>query len=288
MNVRFPWFPKKKEPAVPEADAETQQMPAFPQAPALTPGEPAIIGKLMIEAFGASDPGCVRGNNEDCFLVAPVAGLYLVADGMGGAQAGEHASKMATDTVMEVVSATPGNIDIARLAGAIEEANRRLKAASAADPALQGMGTTVVAAAERGGELVIASVGDSRAYRFRDGNLTAITEDQTWVNEVGRKLGLDETALRAHPMRHVLTMAVGVSENLRINTYCVQPAPGETILLSSDGLHGVVADEDIATVLAAPGTIEQTARRLIKLARDRGGPDNVTVVVLRVGERPGA
>jgi PPM family protein phosphatase len=242
--------------------------------------ETGIIGKLMIEAFGASDPGCVRSNNEDCYLVAPVAGVYLVADGMGGAQAGEQAAKMATETVWELITAEPNGLNSSRLVDAFLQASRRIKAAAQADPNLQGMGTTLVAAVERDGELMIASVGDSRAYTFANGELKAVTEDQTWVNEVGRKLGLDEDSLRTHPMRHVLTMAIGVSEQLRVNTYSVRPQPGSQVLLCSDGLHGVVADSDMAKALAQPGSVEDRCRHLIALARERGGPDNVTAVLL--------
>ena len=115
----------------------------------------------MIEAFGASDPGCVRNNNEDYYLVAPSLGLYLVADGMGGAQAGEHASKLAAETVWEVVYKSAGAAGAETLINAFEEANRRVMDAASADPEMEGMGTTLVAALETGGDLIIASVGDS-------------------------------------------------------------------------------------------------------------------------------
>src|SRR4051794_29366262 len=168
-----------------------------------------IIGELMIEAFGLSDPGCVRNNNEDYFLLAPAMDLYLVADGMGGAQAGEHASRLAGETVAAYVldaGETSGEI----LLKALAEANRRVLTAADSDPGLHGMGTTLTAAWRVGDELLLANVGDSRAYLYQDGQLHIITEDQTWVNEVGRKLGIGEDQLKSHPMRHVLTMAIGV------------------------------------------------------------------------------
>src|SRR5271170_6096833 len=143
--------------------------------------EPGIIGRRMLEAFGASDPGCVRGNNEDYFLVVPSKGLYLVADGMGGAQAGEHASRLAAETVLDVIQEN-GEHDSKSLVGAFQEANRHVMSAAANDSKITGMGTTLVAALETGSELVIASVGDSRAYLFEKGVLSPITEDQTWVN----------------------------------------------------------------------------------------------------------
>ncbi len=246
-----------------------------------SPAEPGIIERLMIEAFGATDPGCVRSNNEDYFLVVPLDRLFLVADGMGGAQAGEHASRLAAETVWQAVREENGDVDAEKLVHTFEEANQKVMEAASADPEMEGMGTTLVAALDKGGELLVGSVGDSRLYTFEDGKLNQITEDQTWVNEVGRRLGIDEENLKNHPMRHVLTMAIGVSENLRVHTYVVQLAPGMLVLLCSDGLHGVIREEELILSLSSPGTLEAKCRHLITTARSRGGPDNVTVVLLR-------
>jgi protein phosphatase len=235
----------------------------------------------MLDSFGVSDPGCVRGNNEDFFLLAPAAGLYLVADGMGGAQAGEHASRLAAETVRDVIQGVPQPASPDDLLDAFAEANRRVAREAEADPDREGMGTTLVAAVENEGDLFIASVGDSRAYVFAGGKLQPITEDQTWVNEVGRRLGLDEETLRIHPMRHVLTMAIGVSGQLRVHHYRLHPEKGALLLLCSDGLHGVAPDEEIAKVLAGDGSLETMANDLVELARSRGGPDNITAVLLR-------
>ncbi|MBZ5611641.1 MAG: protein phosphatase 2C domain-containing protein [Acidobacteriia bacterium] len=234
----------------------------------------------MLESFGLTDPGCVRQNNEDAYLLLPDTGLYVVADGMGGAQAGEHASKLAVDTVADFI-AKAGQRDATTLAQAFQEANSRVMDAAAGDANLEGMGTTLVAVLESGPELLIASVGDSRAY-VHDGNqLVGITEDQTWVHEVGRRLGIDENALRTHPMRHVLTMAIGVSPELRVHSYALKPETGALILLSSDGLHGVVEGSVIAQTLAGNGSLEAKCRRLIEAARHAGGPDNITAILLR-------
>jgi len=235
----------------------------------------------MIESFGVSDPGCVRPNNEDCYLLAPAMGLYVVADGMGGAQAGEHASHMAVDTVKEIVgmSASRGP---AVLQTAFAEANTRVSMAAEHDPELDGMGTTLIAVLDNTTELFVASVGDSRVYSFQDGALHTITEDQSWVNEVGRRLGLEESVLKTHPMRHVLTMAIGVSDQLRVQTYRVEPTPGMLMLLCSDGLHGVVPEETLAATMADGGTLEEKCRSLIASAKDHGGPDNITAVLLKV------
>jgi len=235
----------------------------------------------MLEAYGASDPGCVRSNNEDYFLVVPAIGLYLVADGMGGAQAGEHASRLAAETIEQAVQQNGKSMDSDGLVVAFGRANQRVMDAAAGNPEMEGMGTTLVAAVENDGDLVIASVGDSRVYTFENGTLQAVTEDQTWVNEVGRRLGIDEENLKNHPMRHVLTMAIGVSENLRVHTHRIKPSPGMLILLCSDGLHGVLSDEELKKALASPASLEAKSKDLIAQARKHGGPDNITAVLLR-------
>ena len=234
----------------------------------------------MLEAFGLSDPGCIRPNNEDFYLLAPENGLYVVADGMGGAQAGERASKLAVDTLAEII-AKSGRAGAEMLAEAFQEANNRVMTAASNDVDLEGMGTTLVAALEAGPEILIASVGDSRAYVYQGNELLGITEDQTWVHEVGRRLGIDEISLRTHPMRHVLTMAIGVSPELRVHSYAVKLRTGAEVLLCSDGLHGVVDDDIIAEALASDGSLESKCRKLIEAARKAGGPDNITTVLLR-------
>ena len=234
----------------------------------------------MLEAYGVTDPGLVRQNNEDYYRVLPERGLYILADGMGGAQAGEHASRLAADTVSEFLDGKDP-VDAASLAAAFEEANRRVLEAASEDASLEGMGTTLVAALEHGPEVLIASVGDSRAYVYQDSQLIAVTEDQTWVQEVGRRLGIEETTLQTHPMRHVLTMAIGVSPQLRIHAHTVTPQTGTLILLCSDGLHGVVSAKVIADTLADDGSLEAKGLSLIGAAKKAGGPDNITAVLLR-------
>jgi protein phosphatase len=240
----------------------------------------------MIEAYGASNVGCVRTNNEDYFLVAPTIGLYVVADGMGGAQAGEHASKLAVETVYELLEKlgpSPRKCETVSdaLVAAFEESNHRVMDAASSDPSLEGMGTTLIAAMECEDGLIVASVGDSRGYQSNSDALTLITEDQTWVNEVGRRLGIEEESLKTHPMRHVLTMAIGVSEQLRVHTYELHPEPGTHILLCSDGLHGVAPEEEMAVILQSKDSLESKCEQLIAAARAHGGPDNVTAVILQ-------
>ena len=237
----------------------------------------------MLEASALSDKGCVRSNNEDYCLIEPDLGLYVLADGMGGAKAGERASRMAVDTVAEMVFLAQRR-DSQVLLSAVEEANRRVREASHSDPSLEGMGTTLVAALEMGDGLSIASVGDSRAYLLDEDGFRVITEDQTWVNEVGRPLGLDEESLRNHPMRHVLTMAIGASTPLTVNYYSVRMQDGATVLICSDGLHGVVEAPKIEQILrgSADGSaLDESCRRLVEAAKAEGGPDNVTCLLVR-------
>src|SRR5271169_2624732 len=201
----------------------------------------------MLEAFALSDVGQVRSNNEDYALILPEIGLYLLADGMGGARAGEMASRLAVDTVAQVVKES-WQRDPQVLLSAVEEANRRVLEASNNDPQLEGMGTTLVAVLETGEDLAIASVGDSRAYLLDDAGFRAVTEDQTWVHEVGRPLGLDEESLRNHPMRHVLTMAIGASAPLTVNYYSVPLQSKALVLICSDGLHGVLEPRQLEQI----------------------------------------
>jgi len=237
----------------------------------------------MLEASSLSDKGCVRSNNEDYCLIEPDLGLYVLADGMGGAKAGERASRMAVDTVAEVVL-TAQHRDSQVLLQAVEEANRRVLDASRKDPSLEGMGTTLVAALDLEDGLSIASVGDSRAYLLDESGLRVLTDDQTWVNEVGRPLGLDEESLRNHPMRHVLTMAIGASAPLTVNYYSVPLKTGNLVLICSDGLHGVLEPADLERILRGGRngvSLDESCRKLVNAAKEAGGPDNVTVVLMR-------
>jgi len=210
-------------------------------------------------------------------------GLYVLADGMGGAKAGERASRLAVETVVEMVRSAVFR-DSQALLRAMEEANQRVLEAGRSDSSLEGMGTTLVAALEDDAGLDIASVGDSRAYLLDASGLHAITDDQTWVNEVGRPLGLDEATLRNHPMRHVLTMAIGANGPLTVNCYTVALESGSLVLMSSDGLHGVVDAGQLQRMLEAGrngAPLEEICSQLIEAAKAAGGPDNVTVILLR-------
>ncbi|SPE35854.1 Transcriptional regulator, Fis family (fragment) [Candidatus Sulfopaludibacter sp. SbA3] len=194
---------------------------------------------------------------------------------------------MAVETVAERVFFAQQR-DSQVLLSAVEEANRRVLEAAQNDSSLEGMGTTLVAALEVDDQLSIASVGDSRAYVLDDDGFRVITDDQTWVNEVGRPLGLDEESLKNHPMRHVLTMAIGASSPLTVNYYSVPLQLGALVLICSDGLHGVLEAPQLEQILRggrSGETLEASCRHLVQAAKEAGGPDNVTVVLVRKENR---
>jgi len=242
-----------------------------------------IIKNLMLEAFGLSDAGCVRTNNEDYFISDTKSGIFILADGMGGANAGEYASRLSAEKVYEMLLNSRENRDPDILEQTFLEANRSVRDAARANPELDGMGTTLLAVrAVNNGAVQVASVGDSRAYLCSNRELSLITHDQTWINEVGSRLGLTDEALRKHPMRHVLTMAVGTMDDLRVNTEVLHLKSGDQILLCSDGLHGVLEEKILHDTLDSEKSLPDKCHYLVDAARQRGGPDNITVVLIQL------
>ena len=234
----------------------------------------------MLEFASHSDTGKVRSTNEDYCLMLPEIGLYLLADGMGGAKGGERASRLAVETVADIMRGAEHR-DASVLLKAVEDANLRVREEAIRDTKLEGMGTTLVAALALGDEIAIASVGDSRAYVFENGGLRAITEDQTWVRDVGIPLGLDEESLKNHPMRHVLTMAIGVNTAVTIRYYMVKLSPHGMLLMSTDGLHGIVEQKLMESILSNGTSLQDKCEELIQAAREAGGPDNISAILVR-------
>jgi protein phosphatase len=236
---------------------------------------------LQIDAFGLSDIGAVRRNNEDAWVIAPDLSLALVADGMGGAASGEIASAMTIEAVMGYLRQPAEDLPPEqRLKEAIREANRRVRERAESDADCAGMGSTVVAAHWLPPQVVIANVGDSRAYLYRGGELTQLSYDQTVANELQRGLGLTAEQLRSYPHRNVLTMAIGSSDNVLILTREETLQQGDRLLLCTDGLTGAVADAAIAEALAADRPLRETAEELVEQAKAGGSEDNITVVLL--------
>jgi serine/threonine protein phosphatase PrpC len=249
-----------------------------------------------ITSGGCTDVGPVREANEDHLLLDASLGLFVVADGMGGHQAGEVASHLAVDTVAQDLRAAPAlpltqslsDGDAAaeparRLGGALRNANARVFATGEGDPALSGMGTTITALLMGADHAVIGSVGDSRAYLVRGESTVQLTHDDTWLASVlGRRDGGQDAASRTHPMRHVLTSVIGARESGEPEVLSVPLEAGDLFVLTTDGLHNVVDDDTIGRIArAAPP--DEAAQQLVQEALRRQTTDNVTVVVVRAG-----
>jgi PPM family protein phosphatase len=226
---------------------------------------------------GLSHPGRRRRRNEDAFVVAPP--LFAVADGMGGAKAGEIASRLAAAAIREEEG---DRVDVAEL---IQEANRRVFERARDDAAASGMGTTMTLALVEDDHVTIGHVGDSRAYRLRDGTLEQLTEDHSLVAELVRSGKLSPEEAVTHPQRSVITRALGTDPDVDVDTFTVDAQPGDLFLLCSDGLTTMVGDERIVDVVAeSRDDLERAAKQLIADANRSGGEDNVTVVFFEIAE----
>jgi PPM family protein phosphatase len=234
----------------------------------------------IVEEAGATQTGNVRRSNEDSYLIR--SPLFVVADGMGGAKAGEIASRMAAEAFAEVDLVRTPAADA--LKTTIRTANARILERSRSDPEASGMGTTVTAAIMEQGTIVFAHVGDSRAYLLRDGGLQRLSDDHSLVGELVRKGQLSESEAEHHPQRSVITRALGTDDALEIDTFTVQAHDGDVVLLCSDGLNTMVPEAQIATLLAASEPAATIARNLVRAALAGGGEDNVTAVVFRIGK----
>ena len=238
---------------------------------------------MRAAAFGLSDVGRRRESNEDAFLVDARSDLYIIADGMGGYAAGEVASRIAVDSLKEVLSGPHDGKAAVRLQDAVQEANARI-CDSQAQADQRQMGTTLVAMVVENERAIIGHVGDSRAYLLREGALRRLTSDHSWVNEQV-KLGLlsDEAAQR-HPMRNIVTRALGSRTEATAELREEGIRSGDVFLLCSDGLNTMVPDPEIDAILQRSGEDpERACRELVSRANERGGEDNTTVVVVHVG-----
>jgi len=225
---------------------------------------------------GLTDAGRKRRRNEDSYVVDPP--LFVVADGMGGAQAGEVASRLAAAAFREFHDADHLEPK-ARLAAIVQEANRRIYERAQEDTHASGMGTTITAALLGDGSVAIGHVGDSRAYRIRDGRLEQLTEDHSLVAELVRSGRLTPEEAETHPQRSVITRVLGTDPDVDVDTFTLETAEGDVYLICSDGLTSMVPDEEILRLVAEEPSIEQAARALVKAANRHGGEDNITVVL---------
>lgn len=234
------------------------------------------------QAYGLSDVGRRRQNNQDQLLVDEQRDVYAIADGMGGHAAGEVASQIAIQALAETINEpnSDGPAD-QLLVDAVHEGNRRICESVLARGEWKGMGTTIVALVKRDDRVVIGHVGDSRSYVLRQGKLQQLTDDHSWVGEQVRLGLLTDEEAHSHPMRNIVTRAMGNRLEVDVEVSEQQIQPGDVFLLCSDGLNSMMVDDEIEAVLAEHANDPAAAcRALVAAANDRGGDDNVTVIVL--------
>lgn len=236
-----------------------------------------MTGRQRQTWASATDIGRVRSHNEDSVLVSPP--LFVVADGLGGHEAGEVASKIAVETLRDNA---PRRADANALGRAVRAANREVIRAAKEGIGRSGMGTTITAAIVDGLDVVVAQVGDSRAYLLHDAQLTRITQDHSMVADMIRSGQLTEAQSRVHPHRSIITRALGTDPNMYADTFEVDVTPGDRLLLCSDGLTAMLTDEQIADAVQAYRDPATTAHMLIDAANEAGGQDNITVVVIDI------
>ena len=236
----------------------------------------------IVEHAERSDTGMVRTGNEDSFLAR--SPLFVVADGMGGASAGEIASRTAVE---EFAAGIPsGDNPEAQLAQVVAAANAKINADAAANESRRGMGTTITAALVGDGTVAVAHVGDSRAYLIRGGAIAQLTRDHTLVDELVRQGQLTEQEAAEHPQRSIITRALGPEPSVEIDTFSQPLEDGDILLLCSDGLTGMVGDRDLLDTVQSAKSLAAAAKSLIASANAAGGRDNITVLLARAGTGP--
>lgn len=258
---------------------------------------------MRTSAAGISDVGLQRDHNEDCFTVLKEHELYVVADGMGGHRAGDVASRLATEAIAEFFKRSaeeeltwPFQFDATlsedenRLLTAIRLANRQIHEHSTRSHDLRGMGTTVVGvvlSADRR-KVFVAHVGDSRVYRVRNGQIEQLTRDHSLLNDYLSAMPDMTDEQRSDLPRNVITRALGMQENVEVDVQAHPIVAGDVFLLCSDGLSGMVSDEEMLSVIRSQSDPEQACRRLVSLANEHGGEDNITAVIVRTAaDSPG-
>lgn len=240
----------------------------------------------MIKSFSVTDIGKKRKLNQDFVYASdePVGNLpnvYIVADGMGGHNAGDYASKCTVETVVREIRGCFEKSPIRILSKAIRVANDQVRRKAREDKTLYGMGTTAVVATCLGKYLQVANVGDSRLYIIND-EIRQITRDHSLVEEMVRMGGIDRAAARNHPDKNIITRAIGARDTIEIDFFHEELQRGDIVLMCSDGLTNMLEDEEIGRILKSQGTIEERAEKLIEAANDNGGKDNIAVIIIDV------
>jgi serine/threonine protein phosphatase PrpC len=238
------------------------------------------VGVAVVEEVGLTDVGRQRQSNEDSFVEAPP--VFAVADGMGGARAGEVASRMAVEAFED--SRDPDADPEAELVSIARTANRRIYELAHSDDAYKGMGTTLTAVMVGGREVTVGHVGDSRLYRLRDDEFDRLTTDHSLVEELVRREKITPEEAETHPQKSIITRALGVEAEVEVDTLTCSARDGDVYLICSDGLTGMLSESEVADVLRSRDSLEGAARHLIDAANQAGGRDNITVVLFRVSE----
>ena len=238
----------------------------------------------MIRSFSVTDIGKQRKLNQDFVYASdePVGNLpniYIVADGMGGHNAGDYASKCTVETMIREIRGCFEKSPIRILSKAIRVANDQVRRKAREDESLFGMGTTVVAATCLGKYLQVANVGDSRLYIIND-EVRQITRDHSLVEEMVRMGGIDKEAARNHPDKNIITRAIGARDTIEIDFFHEELKSGDIVLMCSDGLTNMLEDEEIGKILKSQDTIEERAEKLIEAANSNGGKDNIAVIII--------
>jgi PPM family protein phosphatase len=237
------------------------------------------VALRIVEQVGRTDVGRQRSANEDDYVLEPP--FFAVADGMGGAKAGEVASAMATEAFKdERDSDEQPEVQLTRI---LREANRRIYDMAVSDESHRGMGTTLTAAKVTGDEVSLGHVGDSRAYRMRDGELEQLTRDHSLVAELERSGQITAEAAENHPQRSIITRALGPEPDVEVDTYTLTGRDGDLFLLCSDGLTSMISDQEVSSILRGADSLDAAADALVRAANQSGGKDNITVVMFRLG-----
>ena len=236
-----------------------------------------------MKSYCVTEVGVKRNMNQDFVYasdqpVGNLSNLFIVADGMGGHNAGDLASRYTLETMVDYIENASEKRPIPLLEAAVQTANQKVMEKAREDKNLEGMGTTVVAATVQGGFLYVANVGDSRLYLLDDG-IEQITRDHSLVEEMVRAGELGREEARNHPEKNIITRAVGVKKQIRIDFFDVALNPGDRFLLCSDGLTNMVEDEEILRLVKRETSLEEAARKLVALANRNGGKDNISVVL---------
>lgn len=243
----------------------------------------------MIKTFSVTNIGKKRKLNQDFVYtseepVGHLPNLFIVADGMGGHNAGDYASKLAVETMVEEITASAERDPEAVLRMAVEKANAMVNGSAKKAPELEGMGTTVVAASCDGRTLSVANVGDSRLYVVGGHEIRQITRDHSWVEDMVRSGGMGREEARNHPDKNIITRAIGAEDSVKTDFFSVALKEGEMVLMCTDGLTNMLNDEEIRMVLDGARDIVEKAEELVRRANENGGRDNISVILIEPGE----